>query len=86
MEQIRYIADAIDEVVYYFSIAFSVYQGIMFMINSWGETARIQAEIEQREIDRKKWMAVLENIEEAESPNGEKKVVFTKEDMATTWL
>jgi hypothetical protein len=85
LEQIRIIADAFDEVVYYFSIAFSVYQGIKFMVDSWGETARIQAEIEQSKIDRKKWMAVLETIEEAEPPNGEKPM-FTIEDMGSTWL
>jgi hypothetical protein len=82
MEQIRYIADAIDEAVYYLSIAFSVYQGIKFMVDSWDKTARIQAEIEQREIDRKKWMAVLETTEGAESPNVEE-AIFAEEDWIT---
>lgn len=83
MDQIRYIADAIDEVVYLISIAFSIYQGIKFVVDSWTEIRRIEAEIEERKMNIKKWKAVLKTIEAAE-PLNTKIPMFKDEDCATT--
>lgn len=82
MELLTDILEAIDELIYLVSIAFSIYRGVKFAIDSWREARYMKVEAERRE---KKLKAAIDTLEVAASPSA-KKAIFTQEDLLNLWF